>query len=236
MAIISAVQGIREEIATRLNEAESDNTDIYTNWINLCLRDVANSFPKAPFLWASADRTLSSGTRQYNNLPSDFDKMNDVVIPSTSLKLSYLTNDEFDALQPSASQGGNPGVYTIRGQGNGNPLIEFYWVPGSSLTVHYDYQKNMDVVSAGSATPSIPVKYFELPILYGEKFGLRRKGRYEESGLVDQQYQQLKEMMIQDLVRITNENVRIKSVREFQRGTQIYDDPIRNIFHGVTGQ
>ena len=225
----SAVQGIRDQIAGRLNEIESDNTIDYTEWINLGLRDIALSFPKAPFLQTSADRTLSSGTRVYPALISDADKINTITVPSTQTKLQFFAPEEFDILNASATQGGNPTYYTIRGY-LPTGWFEFYPVPGNALNIHIDYEKFLPHVSSGSATPEIPEKYFELLILYGEKLGLRRQKRYDLAREVDQEYQLLKQKMMEDLMRQTTQMPRIKNVREFQFGNQITTDPISNQF------
>lgn len=236
MAFISATQGIREEIASRLNEIESDNTDQYTSYINLTLRDVANSFPNMPLIQTSADYTLSSGVGVYNtgNLAtflSAAEKVNTITLPATQTKLQFFSPEEFDILYPSASQGGNPTVYTIRGYlPTGN--VQFYPVPGSSITIHADFERSMDTVSAGSSTPGLPTKYYELLVLGGEMRGLRRQKRYDDARQVDQDYQAYKQMFMQDLIRQTSQMPRIKSVREFGMGNNITLDPIQNQFFG----
>lgn len=194
------------------------------------MRDISNEYPNAPFLWASADRTLSSGVRMYNNLPANFEKMYDMTIPSGNIKLTYLTPNEFDMLAPSATAGGNPAVYTIRNTGS-SPTMEFYWVPSDAPTVHMNYQSTIDTVSAGSSSPVIPIRYFELPVLYGERNGLRRRGMRAEAMQVDAEYQRLKIKMIDDLNRLTTENQRIKNGREFMQNINPIDDPIRRIFN-----
>jgi hypothetical protein len=233
VSIISAVQGIRDEIASRLNEIESDNFDIYTNWINLCFKDLSYSYPNAPWLQTSADRTLSSGTRIYPALLTNVERVNTVTLPSTATKLQFFSPEEFDILNASASQGGNPTYYTIRGLAN-TGWFEFYPVPGSSITLHFDYQIQSDSVSAGSATlPNIPPKYYDLFIFYGEKLGLRRQKRYDISKSVDEDYQKLKQMFWEDMIRQTSQMPRVKSVREFRYGgSQLPLDPIANQFFG----
>jgi len=229
MSIVSTTGTIREEIAYRLNEAESDNTDFYNNAINLGLQDIENTFPKAPFLQLSADRTLSSGTRIYANMPTDLSKLNGVIYPAGDVKLTYLSPEEFDALQPSATEGGTPTIYTLRGAGS-SAEINFYPVPNSNLTVHYDYQKAVGSVSLASAIPGIPLKYFELLCLFGEYRGLARRGLRVEAREVREEYESMKEKMIEDLMSRTTENGRIRSSREFGRVGQTLNDPIRNIF------
>ena len=232
MSVISATGGIREEIAARLNELETDNTDIYTNWINLGLRDIALSFPNAPFLQTSADRTLSSGTRVYQSLVTNAERINTITVPSTQTKLQFFSPEEFDILNPSASQGGNPTIYTLRGY-LPTGRFEFYPVPGSALDIHIDYEKTISSVSIAADTPEIPVKYYELLVLYGEKLGLRRQKRYDISKEVDQEYQVLKQKMMEDLIRQTSQMPRIKGVREFQLGNNITTDPISQQFFGT---
>lgn len=229
MSVISCVQGIRDELATRLNEVETDNTDTYTNWINFSIQDLAISFPGAPFLQTSADITLSSGVRIYPAMLSNAAKVNTVTDPLDSKKLTFLSPEEFDAYAPSATQGGNPNIFTIRG------LIdtgwwEFFPVPGSNLTLHFDYEQKVPVVSAGSATLAIPTKYYELPILYGEKMGWKRKLKFDLSRDIDVQYQTLKNIMMQDLMRQTTQMPRIKSVREWADSQRVLNDPISNEF------
>lgn len=231
MAILSTIQGIRDETATRLNETESDFTDTYTNWINQCIRDIYIDFPNAPFARTSADRTLSSGTRIYTNLPSDFEKMNSVVYPAGDVKLTYLEPLQFDIFQPSATEGGNPAYYTIRGTGD-NGRIEFYPSPGSNLTLHYDYQKAPLTVSIASAqiVSAFPLKYIELPVLYNQFRGLQRRGRNSESQQVQAEYERLKEKMRNELKNMTTENTRIRSEREFITMGKGFSDPIKWAF------
>ena len=151
--LVSSVQGVRDEIASRLNETESDsNTDQYTNWINLGLRDIENTFANSPHLRTSADRTISVGTRLYAT-PSDFSKMNSITIPAADQRLSFLTPEQFDRLYASAAGTGTPAYYTIRGWGS-NGQIEYYPSPTSTAgIVHLDFQRAVVTVSAGSATP-----------------------------------------------------------------------------------
>ena len=126
---VSSAGTIAEEIATRLGEVSADNENVYKTWINLGLRDIGNTVPNAPFLQASADVTLSSGTRIYT-LSAAVSKMNSVTLPAADITLTYLEPEQFDILQPSATEGGNPTVYTLRGIGNPLPTIEYYPQPG----------------------------------------------------------------------------------------------------------
>ena len=226
---VSSAGTIAEEIARRLNEVSADNEDAYKGWINLGIRDIGNTVPNAPFLQTSADRTLSSGTRIYS-LPADWGKMNTVTYPAGDTTLAYLEPEQFDILQPSASEGGNPTVYTLRGVGNSSPRIEFYPSIAASITLHYDYQKVMTTVSAFSAVPDVPERYFELLVLYGESRGLRRRGLRADAAQVEQEYELLKEKMRQDLLSQTTGMVRIKNGREFA-GRGYFSDPIKNIFN-----
>ena len=231
MAFVSSAQTIRDDIASRLGEAETDNTDVYTTWINAGIYDLHTSFPNAPYLQTSADRTLSSGTRVYTNLPTSFEKMNTVTYPAGEVKLVFLSPEEFDIANPSASDTGTPRVYTIRGQGS-DARIEFFPVPAGSYTVHYDFQQELTTVSAGSSVPAIPLKYFDTLSLYGEWRGLRRRGNYVEAREVKQEYETLKERMIQDLMAQTTEAQRIRSVRDYNARSQRFSDPIVNMFFG----
>lgn len=157
------------------------------------------------------------------------ERVNTVTLPATQTKLQFFSPEEFDILNASATQGGSPVYFTIRGYApNGN--WEFYPVPGNSYTIHIDYEKQIDVVSAGSSQPYIPTKYYELLVLYGEKLGLRRQKNYDLSMAVDKEYQALKQRLMEDLIRQTSQMPRIKNVREYQFGNQITTDPIANEF------
>lgn len=206
MAIVSTTQGVRDEIASRLNETESDsNTDQYTNWVNLGMRDIENTFAQSPHLRTSTDRTLSVGTRLYAT-PSDFSKMNSVTIPGADQRLNYLTPEQFDRLYASAAGVGTPAYYTVRGWGN-NGQIEYYPSPTSTVgVVHLEYQRAIVTVSAGSSTPDIPPKFLELLIMYGEMYGHRRRGRYEQADRVEKQYETLKTRMQADLANQTTQD------------------------------
>ncbi len=230
MSIVSSVQTARDEIASRLGEVETDNSDFYTTGVNLCLRDIENTYPDSPHLRTSADRTLSSGTRQYA-AAADFEKMNSITLPAADVRLSYLTPQEFDAFQPSASEFGNPAIYTVRGQGP-NAQIEYFPSPGSSLTIHQDYQRRITTVSTGSASIDLPPKYFELPVIYGEWRGLRRQGRYGDAQILKKEYEVMKQQMKIDLEEQTTEPKKIRSEREFLIANRKYRDPITNIFWG----
>jgi len=231
MANLSAVGSVREEIASQLNEVESDNTDQYNTWLTQCARDIHGSTAGLPIWQTSADRTLSSGTRLYTNLPTDFDKMNSITYPAGDIKLSFLSPEEFDVFQPSATEGGNPTIYTIRGYG-ADAGIEYYPVPGSSLTVHLDYQKGPPTFSAGSGQTisAVPAKYTDLLVMYGVRQGLRRKGMFAESREVNLEYETLKQKMVTDLMEQTTEPRRFRSGREFTGSA--YDDPVKNAIWG----
>lgn len=229
MAFISATQAVRDEIAARLNEVESDNTDYYTKGMNLCIDDVQRSFPENPYYLTSADRTLSSGTRQYTHLPTDYEKMDSLTYPAGDVTLRFLDPEVFDLIQPSATEGGTPVNYTTRGWG-ASARIEYYPAPGGSYTLHMSYFRRPTTVSASSAVPDLPPKYIELLILHGEARGLRRQGLRADAATVDAQYQALKEQMMDDLRRSTNEIRAFRGIRDVQR-TAISNDPIANLFH-----
>lgn len=229
---VSAVQGIRDEIAGRLNEIESDNTDQYNLWINLGLRDVALSFPNAPFLQTSANFTLSSGQRIYTNIVTSAERINQITIPQTQTKVNYVSPEQFDIIAPSATQGGMPTIWTCRGLVS-NGTFEFYPVPGSTYSAFVDYEMSIATVSASTDKPNIPVKYYELLVMYGESRGLRRQKRYDTARQVDADYQMLKQRMMEDLLRQTSQMGRIMSVRELQAGQNISVDPIQNAFFGT---
>lgn len=224
---LSSTQVICDEIGSRLNEAV-DN-DQFTKWVNLCTYDVQLDFPNAPFLRASADRTLSSGTRQYA-VETDYEKMNSISYPGGDVKLTYLPPQQFDMLQPSASESGTPSIYTIRGN-DSSAIIEYYPSPGSSIIVHEEYDKLMVSVASGATTPPLPKKYWELYVHYGHKMGLLRRGEYGNAQTVDQQYQVMKEKMRQDLLYRTTEPLRIRGTRDFTGGRNT-SDPIGNAFFG----
>ena len=226
---ISALQGIRDEIGIQLNESETTNSDVYTNWVNQGLRDLQFSFPINPYFLTSADRTLSSGTRSYL-AQSDFEHMDSITIPAQDVTLRYVPPEQFDILQPSATEGGVPVIYTIRGQGL-SARIEYYPQPGASYTVHQNYFRLPSTVSAGSASPDIPVKFSELLVLYGVKQGLRRRGKYVEAREVGEEYELLKEKMKMELMNLSNEIPSIKSVRGFQQSSNnINQDWIKTIY------
>lgn len=214
MALVSGTGTIIEEIARRSNEVSADIEDDARTSINLALRNIYNTSWDSPTLQTSADRTLSSGTRLYTNLPTDFEKMNAITDPAGDLKLKYLEPEQFDLLQPSATEGGRPEVYTIRGNAP-NARIEYYPQPGAAYTLHLDYQKSIDTVSAYSSTPELPVRYYELLVLYGESVRLRRRGLREEARAVMQEFEQMKADYMTDLRKRTTETERIRSVREF---------------------
>ena len=233
MAFVSTTtaRDVYDELASRLHEVSADEDVFYRTGINLCTRDIAISFPNAPFYYVSTDRTLSSGTRLYTNLPTDYEKMINVVIPINDNKLKYLTEEEFDAIQPSASETGSPTVYTLHGSlTTGSTQIEFYPVPGTAITLNYQYRSLPIFTSATSASLQIPSKYAELYVLYGEMRGRRRNEEFQEALLVEQKYEALKQQMMMDFKRMTEEPWRIKSIREFTPNNRTYGDEIVDLF------
>lgn len=231
MSVVSATGSIREEIASELNESESDNTDRYTNYINLCLYDLALTYPYAPFLYTSADFTVSSGTRQYNisAYVAGFEKMISIIDPVGDVRLAYLTEHQFDSLQPSASETGIPSVYTIHRLGV-SASMELYPSPDSGRTLRMRARILPPTVSVGSAVPPVPIKYSEAFVAYGTMRGLKARGQYVEAREAERRYNELKSLMRQDLDRMSEEPMRIKSVREFTPSNQVYGDEIRNLF------
>jgi hypothetical protein len=217
-SLLSSVGTIQEELAIRLNEVSADEAATYLGWINQTTQDIAFSFANTvPFLETSAEFTLSAGTRNYS-LASNFDTMYSVIIPESDVKLTYVTKNEFDAIQPSASEQGIPSIYTIY-QG----AIEYYPVPGSSLTVRQYYNSTVPTVSAASATPPIPAAFNELYVLRGQQMGLERRGDYNQAQIVERRYEQMKQKFVQTLKTLGIK--RIKDIREFRRSSS---DPIVN--------
>lgn len=214
------------EVAGRLNEDATTAAfeDQAITDFNQCTRDVAISFPNAPFLFTSAARTLSAGTGEYA-VPSDFEKMYDILNPTRQQKLMWLPTDQFDAIMPSAYSG-VPTIYTIFPNGT----IKYGPTPNGAETLTLRYQLAQGTVSALSSTPPIPTKYNELYCLYGEFRGLRRQQRYEEADNVEEKYIVMKNAMINDLTRQTNEPQPIRSSRELNNGLAS-TDPIVNIFN-----
>lgn len=225
MSVISSTQTIITEIASRLGEVSTDNEDQYVTDINQCTRDVALSFPNAPFLRTSATSALTAGTYDYANF-SDWEKFYDGVIVSENTKLTYLPADQVDSLAPSASSG-VPTIYTVT---NGGTAVRYIPTPSAAYTVKWSYHKLLGTVSAVSSTPPLPTKYNELYCLYGEMKGLRRQQRLPEADGIEAKYEALKTRMVDDLNRATTENNQIRSVREFSGGVVDYGDPIKNIY------
>lgn len=209
MSRLSTVGGIQQELAIRLNEVSADEADVYLTWINTTTFDIGNSLDNPRWLEASSYLTTSAGTRNYG-LANDFSNMYSVKIPSQDIKLSYVPKEQFDALQPSATESGIPSIYTIYQED-----IEFYPSPNSTLNVEYRYAKGLDTVSAASAVLPIPENYAELYINKGVAYGLERRGDYGQAAILHKRYDALLDKMNQDLKSI--ESKRIKSVREFRR-------------------
>ncbi len=234
MAFISSTGSIRTEIALRLNEAESDNTSTYTGWINLAMRDITNTFGFAPFLYASANQALTAGTRFYtmSAIASDFEKMNTLTYPGGDVTLQYLSPQDFDILQPSATETGVPKIYTLRGQGV-NAQLEVFPVPGGGVTLNFDYQKEIPTVSVASAVPEIPEKYLEALVLYGESLGLRRRGRSAEAMQIRNEYERMKQQMIKDLNNQTTGIRQMLTTRDVTRVRGRSTDPVINMFNRI---
>ena len=223
--------GVLEEAAARLNEVSADEADQYINWFNLCTRDIGISFPNAPFFFSSADRSLSASVRGYQNLPSDFDKMIGITIPTKDVKLKYLPPEEFDIIQPSATETGIPMVYTLRGAAV-STMVEYYPVPNAVMVANYKYRKMDAGTSAQSAAILIPLKYSELYVHFINTKGLRRREDHDQANIIESQYENLKQLMISDFKRMTEEPWRIKSVRELQGSNKTYSNEIVDIFWG----
>lgn len=134
MSFISTftVLDVMDELAARLNEVSADESQNYLTWINLCTKNVAQTYPNAPFTYVSADRTLSSGVRHYGNVFTDLDTLIDITDPVHQTKLKYMAEGEFDLAVPSATETGYPTIYTIHGGGD-NFQMEFYPIPGSAI-------------------------------------------------------------------------------------------------------
>lgn len=229
MPFVSTVQGVRDEIADRLNEVESDNTDRYTRYANLGLVDLFNSVPDSTILHASADRTLSSGTRIYT-LPSDYQKMNFITDPSNGRTIRYLDPEQASIIFPSAYQG-TVTNYTIH-QAATSAYIEYLPTPNSGITVHQDYQKAIPTVSTGSASPQIPEKWYGLLCDYGEYRGLIKRGLRDEAATVFAKYEEDKAKFIADLRAKTTEIDRMRQQREFNQQSAT-SDPAVNIFNSA---
>ena len=225
MSVISSTQTMVSEIAVRLGEVATDNEDQYITDINQCTRDVALSFPNAPFLRTSATSSLTAGTYEYANF-TDWEKFYDGVIVAQNTKLTYLPADQVDTLAPSAYSG-TPTIYTLT---NGGTTVKYIPTPDQAYTVKWLYHKLLGTVSAVSSTPPLPTKYNELYCLYGEMKGLRRQQRMAEADSVEVKYETLKNKMIDDLNRATTENASVRSVREFSGGLTDYGDPIKNLY------
>lgn len=235
MRALSTIGGVYEEVASRLNEVYTDEEDSYNIWANLCTKDIAITFPNAPFNYVSADRTLSANVRHYTNMPLDFEKMIDVTYPGGDTKLKYLSEEEFDAIQPSATETGTPTVYTIHGATQtANSQIEFFPVPNGSIDLVYKCRKLPTTVSAFSAqlVSLIPPKYNELYVLHLQKEGYYKREDDVRGDKKRDDYELLKQRMINDFKRVTEEPWRIKSVREFQAANKVYSDEIVNMFWG----
>ena len=229
MAFVSSTQGIRDEIASRLNEVESDHSDRYTGYVNQCLYDIFREFPDSTILHASADRTLSAGTRIYS-LMSDYDKHNFITYPGGNARISFLEPEQFDIVFPSAYSG-TPTHFTVRGAAVSS-YIEYGPQPNAAITVHHDYQKVIPTVSTGSATPQLPEKFYPLICDYGEAMGLKRRGQREDAASIIAQYESDKQKMITDLRARTTETQNMKQVRDFQ-AAGASTDPIINTFNTV---
>ena len=217
------VSSIQKEIGIRLNEVSADEASVYLNWINLTTNDIGLSLTNNRYLEASAYDTTSSGTRTYG-LPSDFSAMYSVRIPAYDIKLTYVPKEQFDALQPSATESGIPTRYTIWDE-----EIEFYPSPNGSLDIYYNYIKNLAAVSAGTSDIPVPDSYIELYINKGTQYGLERRGDYQQAAILEKRYDGLLQKMNEDVKSV--ESKRMKDVREFHRGNKSSDPIVNQIWN-----
>lgn len=224
--LINTASTIITEVATRINVLSADEADNIMTDINQCTKDVQLSFPQAPFLQTSTTKTLSAGVSEYP-AESDFEKMYSVRYPNGDIKLTFLPTEQFDAFLPNLNTSGSPSIYTLT---NGGTTVKYAPVPGSALDVELRYHKLLNTISAQSATPPLPTKYVELYNLYGEFRGLRRQQRYSDASVIKNEYEQMKQQMIEDLKDMTSESVPIRSIREFGGGIRQYGNPIKNIY------
>lgn len=218
MSILSSVGAVQQELAVRLNEVSADEADVYLTWINLTTQDIGNTLTNPRYLEASARITVSSGTRNYA-LSGNFQSMYDVSIPQYNTKVTYVPKEQFDALSPSATNGGIPTIYTIFQEG-----IEFYPQPNASFDIYYRFTKSLPNLSASTSDLPIPTDFTELYVNKGVAYGLERRGDYANAQIFHKRYKDLLDKMNDNLKSI--ESKRMKNIREFRGGHT--NDPIAN--------
>lgn len=217
MAFLSSVGTIQEEIATRLNEVSATEADVYLRWINLTSQDIATKYQLGRWLETSANVTLSASIYIYS-IPSDCVAMYSVFDETNGRKLTYVTKQEWDSIHLSSNIG-NPLNYTINME-----TIQFDPIPGSSITLRYEYRKALSDVSAASASLPIPTRYLEMYVFKGMQYGLERRGDYNQASKYEALYQEKLQAMINELKDVGMK--RLKGSREFR--PDITSDPIKN--------
>ncbi len=229
MADVSTVGGVMVQIARKLQEVSADEGDKYLDYINTGMQDLANYFPDAPWLQASAVLTLANGSDrwQLSSINSSIRQVYDVGISAQNVKLSFLDPETFDDLTQQSGDTGVPTVFTVY-----NSEIRFHPIPDNNYGAQVKFGKNVTTVSAASATFDFPKLFVEGVTLYCWAQGLYDREDYEYAPLVEQKYQAWIAKVKKELRKVVLGKKRMIGVREIQATNRVYNNEVSQMFFG----
>lgn len=195
---------IQTQVQGRCQDTAATTLIQIQNFINQVVRELVVSSIFVPKLEGSETITTAASTATYD-LPSDFDRIYDILQKDTPSKLTFLTNDQFDNLKPNpggaTSAGGKPLYYTIWGVSLTElRQISFYPIPDDIYTIYLKYFKILADMTAATDLPAIPVRWHWL-IVQGAYAKICEYNEDTVTGLAYQEYYRGVSKFMQDMER-----------------------------------
>ena len=107
-----------------------------------------------------AEATTYSIYQDVYSLASDVEKVVSMTLPSSSSKLTRVSRQEIDALEPNPQSEGTPVYWTEVGRdSDGYRQIQLYNIPDDDYVIYYWYRKQLSDLSGDSDLSVIPSAY-----------------------------------------------------------------------------
>ena len=199
MTYLNLVNGVLRRL--RESEVATVQADSYSKLIGDLVND-AKDLVESAWDWSALRTTLAintvDGTYNYS-LTGSGDKIKElnVINDTSNLNMEYRTNNWFDdKFYVGTPASGAPEYYTYAGtDSNGDMTIDVYPKPDAVYALRFDSVKRNGVLSADSATLSVP----ENPVVQlAVAFAVRERG--ETGGTSTAEYFQIANKYLSDAV------------------------------------
>lgn len=193
------VGNLISQVQSRLDDTGFASATLM-QFLNDTQRQITNEY-RLPFMEATASFTTVIGTASIGSLPSNFQMAINLTVtsPDSNEKvIPYMEYEEIDHRYPDPTDDttGPPAYWYIF-----NGTINLSPRPDAAYGLTLRYLKKPTELTANADVPAIPEEYQEILVLGAHKRALQLNDNFDQAQLINQEYLDLVEKMVNRLTR-----------------------------------